>query len=71
MFSSGAGQIVNATLEAHSIAKSSLVADQGSHIEARQFSSRLAEADLPTIGKDAAALIPLPSFRTLIAASRS
>ena len=47
-----------------------LEADHGSHIEARQFSSRLAEADLPTIGKDAAALMPLPSFRTLTAASR-
>ena len=60
---------MNATLDAHRIAKSSLVADHGSHIEARQFSSKLADADLPTVGNDAAALMPLPSFSTLIAAS--
>ena len=71
MFSSGAGQIVKATFEAQSIAKSSLVADHGIHIDAIVPSSKLLAADLPTIGNDAAALIPLPSFRTLTAQSAS
>ena len=69
IFSSGAGQIVKATFEAQRIAKSSLVADQGIHIDAIVPSSRFVDADLPTIGRDAAALIPLPSFRTLTAQS--
>ena len=70
MFSSGAGHIVKAIFDAHSIAKSSLVADHGSHNDALQLSSKVVETDLPTNGNDAAALIPLPSFNTLIAQSR-
>ena len=60
---------MKATFEAQRIAKSSLVADQGIHIDAIVPSSRFVDADLPTIGRDAAALIPLPSFRTLTAQS--